>query len=229
MGMGEPLYNYENVATAMKIAMDGEGLSISKRKITLSTSGVVPEMERCGSELDVNLAVSLHATTDETRDWIMPINKKYPSAVYPVFEVVDLEPQDPITAGEPASAVSAAGDSAEPARDGAGGAADAYHPVDGVFDDELDARIAGESSQGGISDGGGFGNGDPITKFGLSCAFDSEESGDVGADQEGGAVVVGVGSEGFGAHLDQRVGEADSVFGDSAVVRVEIDLARFAG
>jgi 23S rRNA (adenine2503-C2)-methyltransferase len=78
MGMGEPLYNYENVATAMRIAMDGEGLSISKRKITLSTSGVVPEMDRCGRELDVNLAVSLHATTDETRDWIMPINKKYP-------------------------------------------------------------------------------------------------------------------------------------------------------
>ena len=78
MGMGEPLYNYDNVATAMKIAMDGEGLSISKRKITLSTSGVVPEMARCGRELDVNLAVSLHATTDETRDMIMPINKKYP-------------------------------------------------------------------------------------------------------------------------------------------------------
>ena len=78
MGMGEPLYNYDNVAAAMKIAMDGEGLSISKRKITLSTSGVVPEMERCGRELDVNLAVSLHATTDEVRDMIMPINKKYP-------------------------------------------------------------------------------------------------------------------------------------------------------
>jgi len=78
MGMGEPLYNYDNVATAMKIAMDGEGLSVSKRKITLSTSGVVPEMERCGRELDVNLAVSLHATTDEVRDRIMPINKKYP-------------------------------------------------------------------------------------------------------------------------------------------------------
>jgi len=78
MGMGEPLYNYENVAAAMKIAMDGEGLSISKRKITLSTSGVVPEMERCGRELDVNLAVSLHATTDEVRDRIMPLNKKYP-------------------------------------------------------------------------------------------------------------------------------------------------------
>ena len=78
MGMGEPLYNYDNVATAMRIAMDQEGLSVSKRKITLSTSGVVPEMERCGRELDVNLAVSLHATTDEVRDRIMPINKKYP-------------------------------------------------------------------------------------------------------------------------------------------------------
>ena len=78
MGMGEPLYNYDNVAKAMRIVMDGEGLSVSKRKITLSTSGVVPEMERCGRELDVNLAVSLHATDDETRDMIMPINKKYP-------------------------------------------------------------------------------------------------------------------------------------------------------
>ncbi len=81
MGMGEPLYNYEQVAQALKIAMDPEGLSISKRKITLSTSGVVPEMNRCGRELDVNLAVSLHATSDETRDWIMPINKKYPLAM----------------------------------------------------------------------------------------------------------------------------------------------------
>ena len=78
MGMGEPLYNYDNVAAAMKIAMDPEGLSVSKRKITLSTSGVVPEMERCGRELDVNLAVSLHATNDAVRDRIMPINKKYP-------------------------------------------------------------------------------------------------------------------------------------------------------
>src|SRR3546814_4245091 len=78
MGMGEPLYNYDNVATAMRIAMDQEGLSVSKRKITLSTSGMVPEMARCGRELDVNLAVSLHATTDEVRDHIMPINKKYP-------------------------------------------------------------------------------------------------------------------------------------------------------
>ena len=78
MGMGEPLYNYENVVEALKIAMDNEGIAISKRKITLSTSGVVPEMGRCGEELGVNLAVSLHAVTDEIRDFIMPINKKYP-------------------------------------------------------------------------------------------------------------------------------------------------------
>jgi len=80
MGMGEPLYNYENVAAAIKIIMDGDGIAISKRKITLSTAGVVPIMARCGQELDVNLAVSLHAVTDEVRDWIMPINKKYPLA-----------------------------------------------------------------------------------------------------------------------------------------------------
>ena len=78
MGMGEPLYNYDNVAKAMKIVMDPEGISMSKRKITLSTSGVVPLMRQCGEELNVNLAVSLHAVTDEIRDEIMPINKKYP-------------------------------------------------------------------------------------------------------------------------------------------------------
>ena len=78
MGMGEPLYNYDNVAKALKIVMDGEGLSISKRKITLSTAGVVPAMKRCGEELNVNLAVSLHAVTDELRDHIVPLNKKYP-------------------------------------------------------------------------------------------------------------------------------------------------------
>ena len=78
MGMGEPLYNFENVATALKIAMDGAGIGISKRRVTLSTSGVVPMMKRCGEELGVNLAVSLHAVTDEIRDRIMPINKKYP-------------------------------------------------------------------------------------------------------------------------------------------------------
>jgi len=80
MGMGEPLYNYENLATALKIAMDNEGIAISKRKITLSTSGVVPEIVRAGAELGVNLAVSLHAVRDELRDRIMPINKKYPLA-----------------------------------------------------------------------------------------------------------------------------------------------------
>ncbi|MFP5516866.1 MAG: 23S rRNA (adenine(2503)-C(2))-methyltransferase RlmN [Alphaproteobacteria bacterium] len=78
MGMGEPLFNYDNVAKALKIVMDGDGISISKRRITLSTSGVVPMMERCGEELNVNLAVSLHAVTDELRNLIMPINRKYP-------------------------------------------------------------------------------------------------------------------------------------------------------
>ncbi|MGQ9364747.1 23S rRNA (adenine(2503)-C(2))-methyltransferase RlmN [Azospirillum sp. ST 5-10] len=80
MGMGEPLFNYENVAQALKIVMDGDGIAISKRRITLSTSGVVPAMKRCGEELNVNLAVSLHAVTDELRDLIMPINRKYPLA-----------------------------------------------------------------------------------------------------------------------------------------------------
>jgi 23S rRNA (adenine2503-C2)-methyltransferase len=78
MGMGEPLYNYENVAKALKIIMDGEGISISKRKITLSTAGVVPMIHRCGEELNVNLAISLHAVNNELRDRIVPINKKYP-------------------------------------------------------------------------------------------------------------------------------------------------------
>jgi len=78
MGMGEPLYNYDNVAKALNIVMDGEGISLSRRKITLSTSGVVPMIERCGRELGVNLAVSLHAVTNELRDQIVPINKKYP-------------------------------------------------------------------------------------------------------------------------------------------------------
>jgi 23S rRNA (adenine2503-C2)-methyltransferase len=78
MGMGEPLYNYDNVAKALKIVMDNEGISISKRKITLSTAGVVPAMRRCGEELGVNLAVSLHAVSDELRDVIVPLNRKYP-------------------------------------------------------------------------------------------------------------------------------------------------------
>ena len=77
MGMGEPLYNYDNVAAAMKIAMDPEGLAISRRKITLSTSGVVPMIARCGAELGVNLAISLHAVTDELRNRLVPLNKKY--------------------------------------------------------------------------------------------------------------------------------------------------------
>jgi 23S rRNA (adenine2503-C2)-methyltransferase len=80
MGMGEPLYNYDNVSAALKIAMDGEGIAISKRRITLSTSGVVPMMRRCGAELGVNLAVSLHAVNDAIRDELMPINKAYPVA-----------------------------------------------------------------------------------------------------------------------------------------------------
>lgn len=78
MGMGEPLYNLENVIKALKIIMDNEGISISKRRITLSTSGIVPEFNRCGLETDVNLAISLHAVTDEVRDILVPINKRYP-------------------------------------------------------------------------------------------------------------------------------------------------------
>jgi 23S rRNA (adenine2503-C2)-methyltransferase len=81
MGMGEPLFNYEQVAKALTIIMDGEGLAISKRRITLSTSGVVPMIEKCGTELGVNLAISLHAVRDDLRDEIVPLNKKYPIAV----------------------------------------------------------------------------------------------------------------------------------------------------
>jgi len=77
MGMGEPLYNFENVRDALKIVMDGDGLGLSKRRITLSTSGVVPMMERAGEEIGVNLAVSLHAVTKEIRDEIVPLNRKY--------------------------------------------------------------------------------------------------------------------------------------------------------
>ena len=78
MGMGEPLYNYINVAKAMKIAMDGEGIGLSRRRITLSTSGVVPMMDRLGADLPVALAVSLHAPSDPLRDMLVPLNKKYP-------------------------------------------------------------------------------------------------------------------------------------------------------
>ncbi|MCB9959880.1 MAG: 23S rRNA (adenine(2503)-C(2))-methyltransferase RlmN [Rhodospirillaceae bacterium] len=80
MGMGEPLYNYENVACALKLITDGDGMAVSRRRITLSTAGVVPMMERCGAELGVKLAVSLHAVTDELRDRIVPLNRKYPIA-----------------------------------------------------------------------------------------------------------------------------------------------------
>jgi 23S rRNA (adenine2503-C2)-methyltransferase len=78
MGMGEPLYNFDNVSKALKIIMDPEGISLSKRRITLSTSGVVPMMDRCGAEIGVNLAVSLHAVRDELRNVLVPLNKKYP-------------------------------------------------------------------------------------------------------------------------------------------------------
>jgi 23S rRNA (adenine2503-C2)-methyltransferase len=78
MGMGEPLYNYENVAKAMRIVMDNEGIALSRRRITLSTSGVVPMMDRVGSELGLNLAVSLHAVRNDLRDEIVPLNRKYP-------------------------------------------------------------------------------------------------------------------------------------------------------
>jgi 23S rRNA (adenine2503-C2)-methyltransferase len=77
MGMGEPLYNFDNVRDALKLVMDGDGLALSKRRITLSTSGVVPMMARCGEEIGVNLAVSLHAVSKEIRDEIVPINRKY--------------------------------------------------------------------------------------------------------------------------------------------------------
>jgi 23S rRNA (adenine2503-C2)-methyltransferase len=80
MGMGEPLYNFDNVKCAMDIASDGEGLSLSKRRITLSTSGVVPEIPRWGEESGTMLAISLHATNDALRDELVPLNKKYPIA-----------------------------------------------------------------------------------------------------------------------------------------------------
>jgi 23S rRNA (adenine2503-C2)-methyltransferase len=80
MGMGEPLYNYVNVAKAITILMDNEGIALSRRRITLSTSGVVPMMDRAGAELGVNLAVSLHAVRDALRDEIVPLNRKYPIA-----------------------------------------------------------------------------------------------------------------------------------------------------
>ena len=80
MGMGEPLYNFDNVKEAIEVVTDGEGLSVSKRRITLSTSGVVPEIARWGAESGTMLAISLHATRDELRDELVPINRKYPIA-----------------------------------------------------------------------------------------------------------------------------------------------------
>ena len=77
MGMGEPLYNFENVRDAMKIAMDPEGIQLSRRRITLSTSGVVPEIARTATEIGCRLAVSFHGTTDEVRDKLVPINKRW--------------------------------------------------------------------------------------------------------------------------------------------------------
>ena len=80
MGMGEPLYNFDNVRDAMAVAADGDGLAISKRRITLSTTGVVPEIPRWGEEAGTMLAISLHAARDELRDKLVPINRKYPIA-----------------------------------------------------------------------------------------------------------------------------------------------------
>jgi 23S rRNA (adenine2503-C2)-methyltransferase len=80
MGMGEPLYNFEAVRDALLIVADNEGIGISKRRITLSTSGVVPNIARTGAEIGVSLAISLHAVRDELRDVLVPINRKYPIA-----------------------------------------------------------------------------------------------------------------------------------------------------
>jgi 23S rRNA (adenine2503-C2)-methyltransferase len=80
MGMGEPLYNFDNVRDALAIVADGDGIGISKRRITLSTSGVVPMIERAGREIGCMLAISLHAVRDELRDKLVPLNRKYPIA-----------------------------------------------------------------------------------------------------------------------------------------------------
>jgi 23S rRNA (adenine2503-C2)-methyltransferase len=80
MGMGEPLYNFDNVKAALAIVMDGDALALSKRRVTLSTAGVVPMISRAGNEIGSSLAISLHAVKDDIRDQIVPINKKYPIA-----------------------------------------------------------------------------------------------------------------------------------------------------
>jgi len=77
MGMGEPLFNYDNTAAALRLAMDETGLALSRRRITLSTSGVVPKIEQCGRELGVGLAISLHAVSDQLRDELVPLNRKW--------------------------------------------------------------------------------------------------------------------------------------------------------
>jgi 23S rRNA (adenine2503-C2)-methyltransferase len=81
MGMGEPLHNYNNISKALKIIMDPDGLAFSKRRITLSTSGVAPFIKKCGEELGVNLAISLHASNNKLRDSLIPINKQFPLEV----------------------------------------------------------------------------------------------------------------------------------------------------
>lgn len=78
MGMGEPLYNYDNVKAALQLVMDGDGLALSKRRVTISTSGVVPMIEKAGEELGTSLAISLHAVRDDIRDILVPLNRKYP-------------------------------------------------------------------------------------------------------------------------------------------------------
>jgi 23S rRNA (adenine2503-C2)-methyltransferase len=78
MGMGEPLYNFDNVRDALLVTMDGDGLSLSKRRITLSTSGVIPNIARTGAEIGCSLAISLHAVRDDLRDVLVPLNRKYP-------------------------------------------------------------------------------------------------------------------------------------------------------
>ena len=80
MGMGEPLYNFDNVKTAIRLMADGDGLALSKRRITLSTAGVVPMIARAGAEIGSMLAISLHAVRDEIRDVLVPLNRKYPIA-----------------------------------------------------------------------------------------------------------------------------------------------------
>src|SRR5260221_4642343 len=80
MGMGEPLYNFDNVAAALRIVMDEQGIALSRRRITLSTSGVVPMIPNVVEVLDLNLAVSLHAVSDDLRDTLVPVNRKSPIA-----------------------------------------------------------------------------------------------------------------------------------------------------